>query len=471
MRTRLKKIALNNFTLAFIISLPFWFLAGRYINKYTLELSGPLSMSSLYKYMVYNDLDNNGTSDIIYFGENQLGNVFAKVYDPAHRGQFNTMGKCIENVPVTPFFADLNEDGFNEILFFSSKDSGTVFLNIVNYVEDTVQEFEICQAGVPGKRDISCAITHYTDLNRDGSKEILFYINGGYALQPRAIFSLNPHTGKLKRTPEMGSKLLPHIIADLDNDGYPEIVCGTFTYQNYPITASMPYDDNHSRLFIFDHNLEFKVPPLKFLNIRSYVRPALIKEAGEAFIYAFLDTQGDLKIPDKHYIIGAAGSINQEKELPAEVTDFNIRHQMVEFGGTVYLLDYSGNLYRVQPGLVLLRIRKYSQFANCFFWVMDINSDGRPEFIFNHRTTGKLSVADSHLKHIVSVPESIGNIRWVSPYFSNNGQNSYLLHNENGNYLLAWYQNPLWAWRFLIYAGVLGFFLALLTVAGRMQAY
>jgi len=471
MQTLLKKIALNNLTLALIVSLPFWFLAGRYISKYTLELSGPLSMNSIYKYLVYNDLDNNGTSDVIYFGENQLGNAYAKVFDPAHRGQFNTSGKFIEDMPVMPFFADINDDGFNEILFFTAKDSANIFLNIVNYVEDSIQEFEVCLAGVPGKRDLICAVTHYTDLNRDGSKEIIFFINGGYALQPRAIYSLNSQSGKLKRTPLMGSKLLPHIIADLDNDGYFEIVCGTFTYQNYFDTASIPYDDNHSRLFIFDHNLEFKVPPLEFSNIRSYVRPALIKEAGEPFIYAFLEKQGDLKMPDKHYIIGADGSIIQEKELPAELPDFNIRYQMVEFGGTIYLLDYSGNLYRAQSGLELHRLRNFPQFGNSFFRVLDINSDGRPEFIFNHRITGKLSVTDHRLKHPVSAAQSISNIRWVSPWLDVNGQNSYLLHNENGHYLLAWSRNPLWAWRFVIYAGIFAFFLALFVIAGRMQAY
>jgi hypothetical protein len=471
MRTLLKKIALNNFTLALIVSLPFWFIAGRYISKYTSELSGPLSMNCLYKYMVYNDLDNNGTSDLVYFGENQLGNVYAKVFDPAHRGQFNTTGNFIKNVPLVPFFADINEDGINEILFITAKDSARIFLNIINYMEDDVQEFEICQVGVPGKRDISCAITHYTDLNRDGGKEIIFFISGGYALQPRSIYSLNPHTGELKRTPEQGSKLVPHILADIDNDGYSEIVCGTFTYQNYSDTASIPYDDNHSRLFIFDHNLEFKVSPLEFSKIRSYARPALIKEDGEAFIYVFLEKQGDLRQPDKHYTIGADGAISKEKELPSGFSDYNIRHQMVEFGGTIYLLDYFGNLYRVKPGLERHRLKRFPQFAHCFFRVIDINNDGHPKFIFNDRVTGKLSLVDHHLKHPVSAAQSISNIRWVSPRLDGNGQNSYLLHNENGHYLLTWYLNPLWAWRFLFYAGIFGFFLALFVFMNRVQAF
>ncbi len=65
--SKLKSILLNNITLALIIGLPCLFFANHFIDKYTLEIAGPVNMD-MYKYLYYNDLDNDGNSDKIYFG-------------------------------------------------------------------------------------------------------------------------------------------------------------------------------------------------------------------------------------------------------------------------------------------------------------------------------------------------------------------------------------------------------------------
>jgi hypothetical protein len=469
-RTKLKKIALNNFTLALLFSLPFFFALQWFISPFRVDITGPMALQELYKYLVYNDLDGNGESDIIYFGENQLGNVYAKVFDPAHRGQFNSSGKFTSGYFI-PFFADTDGDGYNEILFITQNDSVKAFLNIVNYQKETLVAYEIGEVGMPGKRDFEAEITHFIDLDNDGIKEVVFNVNAGYALQPRAIYVFYPKTGAIIRTPMIGTKLNRYFIADINNDGYCEIVCGTFTWQNYPDTTSVPFDDNRSRLFIFDHHLQFKAPPIEFSAIRSHARCFPLKNEDTINIFLFVDHQGDLNTPNELYLVNPRGGILKKMLLDQSFAAHDNRHQVLEAGQELMLYSLDGEFYRISPEMELVKSEKLSRYVGHHIRSIDLNSDGETEFLFYNQLSGNITVTDNRFRHPVTSSAQVGSMRLVSPFISKSTANGYLLRNNIGHYMLNYGANQLWGYRFFIYAAIYVFFTVLLFIVNRIQSY
>ncbi len=466
---RLKVILLNNITLAIIISLPFVFFANHFINKFKIEVFGPINLST-YKYLFYDDLNNDGNGDKIYFGENDLEEVYCKIFDPAHRGQFNTSGDFI-NYFINPFFTDVDDDGCNEILFFTQKDTSRVFINIVNYQKDSIQEFEICEVGIPGKRDFGASISDFIDLNRDGQKELIFYITAGFGLQPRAFFSLNPYSGELKRTPESGSKFSTIFIDDIDNDNFPELVTSSFTYQNYDSTFHFPYDDNWSRLFIFDHNLQFKAPPIKFSDLRSQVRAFPIQKDNSSMIYAFIDFRGDTTVQNRQYLINANGEIVKNGLFVEGNTFLNMEPSVLNLNDKLLVKDKNGFIYRIDPDLGLHKIKHLKEFKDCNVQVLDINSDGNSELLWVDQGTGKNTITDSRFKHPTEFIIPGNSVYWINPVTSKTEENKYLVRNSQGHFLVSYFQNPFWNLRFLLLTLIFVAVWLLLLMLNKIQSY
>jgi hypothetical protein len=466
---KLKQIALHNLTLTLLFSLPFIIILEIYTQKFTVKINGPIDVVG-YRYVFYNDLNNDGNSDKIYFDLNDLGNVYCKIYDPTHRGQFNVSGD-FTNKNFKSFFADVDEDGFNEVIFLTKKDSSRVFLNIVNYITGKISDFAVCEVGTPGKRDFYGAIKAFVDLDRDGKKEILVVIDGGFALQPRALFAVNPFTGGVKRSPLSGSKLSRIFPEDLDNDSLPELIAGTFTYQNYDSTADFPLDDNWSRLIVLDHELNFKFQPLQFSNNRSGLWAMPFIDGNKKNILALVDIQDDLNKSDQLVLIGADGQILKVKDIGTETKTRTHDCQLMKVNDQILLNDGSGQIFRIMPGLELKMLKYSKKLTDNVTYEIDLNGDGLSEIIWANQLTGRITITDHRIKHPVefSIPGNYPD--WINPVVHQSQGNAWLVRNNTGHYLVTYSTNLFWKFRFALWFLCYGFFWGLLVLTNRIQSY
>ena len=88
------------------------------------------------------------------------------------------------------------------------------------------------------------------DLNNDGRKEVIATIQAWYTLKPRGIYVYDYNTGNELWHYNIGPQLWIDSIADINNDGYSEIIIGTFAPHNG--NSDHGTDDSHSYVFAFD---------------------------------------------------------------------------------------------------------------------------------------------------------------------------------------------------------------------------
>ncbi len=112
-----------------------------------------------------------------------------------------------------------------------------------------------------GKRDFSMSTMLFTDLDRDGHNEVVISLMAGFKLQPRLLCLFNTANGTLTSTPLMGAYYFVSDTADVDGDGFQELLFHSYAIWNYPDTTTVPYDDHHAWLMIMDRNLKFTFPP------------------------------------------------------------------------------------------------------------------------------------------------------------------------------------------------------------------
>ena len=432
-------------------------------------MEGPLVMN-LYTHLFYNDLNNDGNSDKIYFGINDIGNVFCKVYDPVHRGQFNTTCNFNEE-GVRPFFADIDKDNINEIIFTTKKDSAIVVLNIVNIETDVVEEFEICEVGRPGKRDYGAGVWNFIDLNNNGEKEIIIGVQAGFALQPRALYAFNPYSKEIKRTPILGSKLSSIQFEDIDRDGNIEIIAPSFTYQNFDSTQHFPFDDNWSRVFVFDHNLDFKFPPLKFFNVRSQARCNLVEFNNKSFLHVFVDTRGNKNLTNRQFLYGTEGEVLDTADFVSGNISTSREPRIFKKNGEVFVFDGEGNVLRMLPDLKWLNEIQLEQYSECNLTPLDVNGDGESEFVFSNISTGETTITDKNFKYPVQFSMAGEYNFWINPVLSQQEENKYLIRNNIGNYYLTYRINPIWSFRYVFFIGVLVCSYFLIWFLGKIQSY
>jgi hypothetical protein len=212
----------------------------------------------------YQDLNSDGKTDFYNlgnFGENS-SMLMAQTSEGVVIDQWNFRGKFTDQL-YDQLISDYDHDGKIEISTVSL-DKNRLFLNIIepfdtvsvvtlNREIDTIwTKFEAImvyfRAGEPA------------DLNHDGFDEIIFSFSAGMARQPRKVFAYDIQSDSLWSSPYAGSFLSQITVIDIDLDGKSELVGKCDASYNYT-DESIILPDSLSWLIILDEKLNYRVPP------------------------------------------------------------------------------------------------------------------------------------------------------------------------------------------------------------------
>ena len=365
--------------------------------------------------------------------------------------QYNFTKKWFKNQKL--YFGDFDNDGFKEVYFYTySNDSlflqgFDVFKRNGIFLDKFICKFNIFN----NSPDILFSSTIINaDLNSDGFNEIIGSIIGAYTAQPRFIYSYDINNDVLRKSRTLCMNLdIDNVLSDKHNNVF--IATGNYAPGNVndSILTLIDFTDYSSWLAIFDKNLEFVFPPVENKGLNSAVVSYLQKENNELFIYSFFTSQNGngqnslkkfnitgIEISSKDFIDPIEMGIVQKKE-----NDENVLYFKKADG-------YS----RIDINLNLRNPKKV-EFHSLEF--SDIDIDGNEE-IFNWQNGENFAyIYTSDFSHPAKV--DIKDLYWgfiLSPCKFKDNSAHFAIHSGDFVYYFKYVKNPVYYLQIPFYFGI-----------------
>jgi len=259
-------ISLVTYVLIVLLFIP---TPGKY-NLQIVDQTFPVNTSSI----IYDDLDGNGYSDKVeaqyYAKENGIASLIIRCYPSKSFNEWDFKGSFPPSSPNFLIAGDYNNDGKKEVYVFTIS-SDSIFLHIIKDPKSKFQarfdRFITTFKPWNGKPNFNIYIADLIDMNKDSFKDLVFTINSGFSLYPRSVYIYDIKNDSVTVSPQMGYYGEPSVIADINGDGYNEIILNGYAIQNVKDTVATPIHDNCCWLIVYDHNLSRLFPPRQFADI------------------------------------------------------------------------------------------------------------------------------------------------------------------------------------------------------------
>lgn len=247
------------------------FLLPPITEKYIIKLVETGDLNFREKYVFFEDLNNDGNSEIITVGENLVGNLYIIVTKKNDNiiNQWNLKGSAVTPINNVIFTGNKNSTEpkhiyistlFHDSIFLHAIDPlGTGKIVFQNLFINTVAERD-------GKYDAWVDFHKWYDFLDLGYNQALISLNAGYSRYPRQLLLFDPVRLTLKSSPIDGAPKKNIDFYFPNDNSKPYIISKTHPYSNYPDTSSEIFHDRHSWLLVFDSELNYKVEPIPFPN-------------------------------------------------------------------------------------------------------------------------------------------------------------------------------------------------------------
>ena len=210
----------------------------------------------------FRDLNHDGFSEQVQISNDPELNIHYLVF-LTHQGaiidQFNITETII---PDQMMFADYTGDHYDECFVFTVK-ADSVFLYLFDIIgqKTLIKRQFLIQIPTPHPFYRITDAKLY-DINNDSDKELLFLLHPGRAPKPRGLYVYNLQKRKIINRFENQSSKEKLVLYDLNGDGQEEIIVLGKANGNDPENA--PFTDYKNWVFILDHNLKWRFPPLPY---------------------------------------------------------------------------------------------------------------------------------------------------------------------------------------------------------------
>jgi len=309
---------------------------------------------------IYDDLDNDDYSETIFLTKFhnttnyaiQINNSNDAIID-----QFNLFSRTKSYWLKT---IDYNNDNYKDIFVFSQLED-SLFLSVIDV---KARQFILKRQFIMLKPDsakhkewdIEAVPVGLLNVDNDISKELIFYIKGGYTIYPRTVYSYDIEKKIIINKFEIGNSLHSLLLTDIDFDGEKEIIVSTIATGNMP--KKIGYHDHTNWLIVLNKYLVPIFSPKRFGKYpgSSYTIP--FKKGNKNYLLATYQIQNEKGRSSKTLIFNTKGElIDSIKNLDGE---FGRPIKMIEDGEEViYGLNYNSifkvnNKLKVQEKLIVV---------------------------------------------------------------------------------------------------------------------
>ncbi len=261
----------------------------------------------------FRDLNHDGYSECVHLANDPDRTVhYLSFYN--HQGAI--IDQCNTAEPIFPdqiFYGDYSGDGFDECFVFTTKQD-SVFLYVFNIIkQETVlnREFVI---NIPQEHPFyRITAAGLYDINNDSWKELLFTLHPGPAPKPRGLYVFDLSTKKISNRFENHSSKDNFLLYDLSGDGRDEII--VMGKANGNGSDNVPFSDFKNWVFILDHHLKDRFPPLPYGSYPSVVRaiPVQIQDKPYLLIAHFRAGPKFVQKPLGIYLVDSNGRFKRRQ--------------------------------------------------------------------------------------------------------------------------------------------------------------
>ncbi len=294
------------------------------IPKYTFTLE-EVNQSEEDRCIVWEDIDENGSSDQLIFANYVIGSVgmsisfkpdgIVKEWDihghqlvETYNNEFFITGRIYPSKP-------------REICIFTySRDS--IFLNRISDLRGREAVYEqrfiaVCKE-LNAESDAVIINPRLIDMDNDQINELVFGINTGFALTPRAIFIYDFARDTIFRSIETGNSIWDYLITDMNDDGRKEIIPMGYAPGNLD-KYKVKYHDSSNWVMVFNDTLGLEFPPVELPGHTGFIGAFNIFRGGTCEPYVLWGSPATNRHGLQLFRVSAGGTIN----LVREFTEFD----------------------------------------------------------------------------------------------------------------------------------------------------
>ncbi len=394
--------------------------------------------------------------DIVYY--DNAGNLLENYHYPGYNW----------NLRLEPKIFDTDEDGIKELLYFDERND-SIFFNAVNLKDFSLQIDHHFFQKIQRHRDSYYYQSNFYklgDFNNDGIKELFFSFDAGFGLYPRGIFKMEFPSLKITASPTDHMVTNNPKLADLNNDGVPEILPDNGSPCNSP--NAKKYPDTCAYLITLDYNLQPLFTPIKMPGNYGKVH-CIPSNTSDSLFFALHCCKSNAQNPAEVMVMNSKGEILQKKEWHNIENPENMSFDLCILNEIPYLIIKNVGRFKLTPDLANLpnelspKLNEVLKKPTSF----DFDHDGMDELIMvNDQEITILSEKTSESVTFRS-PIPLRNSIKLYPFKRNNKVTQYALTSQGGFFFLNYQQNPYYWLLYLIYLSI---FLTT-AVAIRMLLY
>jgi len=437
-------------------------------KKYILESEESFILAEN-SYTRYDDLDNDGTSEMIILIDHHDFTSLAVYGANGIIDQWNFRGGLgFQFIKCLDITGDSNGDGIKEIYMFTLS-SDSIFLHCINNIKDSHVQVTERLIAVTGRSDNPpdpfIIPAEMEDLDGDGTKELIFGVGSGFSESPRNVYSYNVAGDSLSVSPESYYYIWKILQTDITGDGTREIV--PYGYATSNVTpAEAEFHDYSASLIVLDKNLRFLFSPLQMGGTYSKITP-VSGIRGINGSLAFLFNPASSELNSTVYYVDASGKLTDSLHLPFYANDVistaSGRKNMI-------LLTVPGR------GIGLFN-EKFNE--NKFVDLNgeteivkdDFDSDGKEEILVFRYNMGSITIFREGLKHRVDLQVPPGETAGFLLSYKRDDISGNVISIQSGrnHYLLKYGKNPFYPFSYLIYLLIYTGFLVFIFFVKKIQ--
>jgi len=417
--------------------------------------------------LLYDDLDGNGYSDRIiasdYAYDKDIASLFIYLNPSKHFQEWDFSGSFDFWYSCYLFTGDYNSDGMKEVYVFTLSNDSVHLCIVSDFTnKNPVYERRFITTYVPwnNKPDLTIDCSRMHDMDRDGFKDLVFSINGGYSGLPRNAFIYNIHLDTLLISPPNGYFLGYLHIFDITGDGISEVFPHGYAMQSFPDTVNYPINDRYCWLIAFDSKLNYLFKPYKFpyygySGLRTFCLPN-----GKGFhdLYALYVPPVQTGKPSVFYHYSCNGSAIDSCSVPYFKYDQIWAVFTLPQGTdpTIVASEKNGQVYHFDTTLKEIK-RRFTR--NTHFYpvdTLDIDLDDKKEIISFDGIRGVLSVFRADLSNPVffQMPLQRYGMMTCSLKKVPDQYPQLSAYVDGYEFLLSYSENPLYYVRWPIFIGI-----------------
>jgi hypothetical protein len=418
-------------------------------------------------------LDDNAHSDFISTKINPVGNtgVTIRLFPSQKVQQWNFYGKSNFYRDPSIAIGDFDKNHQSEVYVFTQSND-SIFLHIISDFENQDAAFTnrfISKVRiVNGATDSFIVPAEMDDLNDDGYNELIFGIGTGHSVYPRKIYGYNIKNDTLYQSNDNLYSLFSILQADITGDGKNEFFPFGYATDNIK-DSSFKYHDRSCWLTGFDRKLKPLFEPVEFPGrFGALTLHAINDKIGKTHIIGLYSFPAETFKPNVLFHLNSNGQMLCSINLPrlnqlgagsSFVFNNNGSEAFAYVHGKDSVLFFDETLKMegvLNPG--------FAPEKPLFY---DLDGDGEKEWIFLQKGKDQLIITKERFKYpaILSIFYE-DRLHTTLSFKHEPGKIPFLFINTGKyDYTLLYSQNTMYYWRFGIYGAIyLGLFLFALII-------